>query len=166
MSAQSDPIKRRTLYFSTNLVLKIRMNLIFNIGLYRLNGKFRFQFGGSFQGFRVDHSVQLYWLEITRKSHIFVTQKFLKHLSKLIIIQNCCGCCCKDNNRTVAVLNTFGLNKMSFFLKIDVELFMSWFHRDVADRPAQDDLVVIVQVVLHGYDVLIVVGAVTSSVQV
>lgn len=48
------------------------------------------------------------------------------------------------------------------FLEIAEKMIMSWLHRDVPDRPAQDDLVVIVQVVLHGYDVLVVVGAETK----
>ena len=47
------------------------------------------------------------------------------------------------------------------------ELFVpslqSWLDGDVADRSAKDDLVVIVQVVLDGDDVLVVIGGERSQ---
>ena len=39
----------------------------------------------------------------------------------------------------------------------------SWLDGDVADRSAKDDLVVIVQVVLDGDDVLVVIGGERSQ---
>ena len=89
-----------------------------------------------------DHSVQLYWLE-TLVEVIFVSQKVLKsfetrfsssfkHAVVVVVVKTTLnGCFDTDSARQYVIF-------------LDEKLFLSWFHRDVADRPAQDNLVVIV----------------------